>query len=145
MARSLYRREAPPRREIETQQPRVIAESQVVSAAYLVWPLAIYARIAPRPDATTWYQYHLRQALWFGNLAALTALVALVWPLVISLLVTNVVATIWIYVLAMLIDVALFVLWLVLAIRYSQRAARGELFEVPVVSKITGGLTGTRK
>jgi uncharacterized membrane protein len=109
-----------------------------------VWPLAIYARIAPRPDATTWYLYHLRQALWFGNLSALTAFVALVWPLVLSLLVTNVVATIWIYVLAMLADLALFVLWLVLAIRYSQRAARGELFEIPVVSKITGGLTGTR-
>ncbi len=64
------------------------------------------------------------------------------WPFVISLLVTNVVATIWIYVFAMLIDIALFVLWLVVAIRYSQRAARGELFEIPVVSKITGGLHG---
>ena len=145
MAFALHRCEAPARRQIENPPSRVVAESQVVSVAYLVWPLAIYARIAPRPDATTWFQYHLRQALWFGNLSALMALVALVWPLVISLLVTNVVATIWIYVLAMLIDVALFVLWLVLAIRYSQRAARGELFEVPVVSKITGGLTGTRK
>ena len=109
-----------------------------------MWPLAIYARIAPRPDATTWYQYHLRQALWFGNLSALTALAALVWPLIISLVVTNVTATIWIYILAMLVDVALFVLWLVLAIRYSQRVARGELFEIPVVSRFTGGLTGTR-
>ena len=109
-----------------------------------MWPLAIYARIAPRPDASTWYQYQLRQALWFGNMSALTALVALIWPLAISLVVTNVMATIWIYVLAMLADGALFVLWLVLAIRYSQRAARGELFEIPVVSRITGGLTGTR-
>lgn len=66
------------------------------------------------------------------------------WPLIISLAVTNLIATIWIYVLAMLVDIALFVLWLVLAIRYSQQAARGELFEIPVVSKITGGLTGTR-
>ncbi len=107
-----------------------------------MWPLAIYARIAPRPDASSWYHYHLRQALWFGNLSALTALVALVWPLVISLAVTNVVATIWIYVLAMLADIALFVLWLVLAIRYSQQAVRGELFEIPVVSRITGGLHG---
>ena len=112
--------------------------------AYLVWPLAIYARIAPRPDATTWLQYHLRQALWFGNLSATAAFLALAWPLVISLFITNVTATIWIYVFAMLGDIALFVLWLVLAIRYSQRAARGELFEIPVVSKITGGLTGGR-
>ena len=77
-------------------------------------------------------------------MSALTALVALAWPLIISLAVTNVLATIWIYALAMLVDIALFVLWLVLAIRYSQQAARGELFEIPVVSKITGGLTGTR-
>ena len=62
-----------------------------------------------------------------------------------SLTVGNVTATIWVYVLAMLGDIALFVLWLVLAIRYSQRAARGELFEIPIVSRITGGLTGTRK
>lgn len=109
-----------------------------------MWPLAIYARIAPRPDASTWYQYHLRQALWFGNLSAATALAALLWPLLVSLAVSNVIATIWIYILAMLVDIALFVLWLVFAIRYSQRAARGELFEIPIVSRITGGLTGTR-
>jgi uncharacterized membrane protein len=64
--------------------------------------------------------------------------------LLVSLLLTNILATIWIYILAMLADIALFVLWLVLAIRYSQQAARGELFEIPVVSRITGGLTGTR-
>lgn len=144
MARALHRREAADRLAIDTQPSRVAAESQVVSAAYLVWPLAICARIAPRPDASTWYRYHLRQALWFGNFAALTALVALIWPLVISLLVSSVIATIWIYILAMLADGALFVLWLVLAIRYSQRAARGDLFEIPVISRITGGLTGTR-
>ena len=113
--------------------------------AYLVWPLAIYARIAPRPDATSWAQFHLRQALWFGNVSAIAALVALLWPLAISLFLTSATATIWIYVLAMLVDSALFVLWLVVAIRYSQRAARGELFEVPYVTRFTGGLTGTRK
>jgi len=59
-----------------------------------------------------------------------------------SLLVGNVTATIWVYILAMLGDIALFVLWLVLAIRYSQRAARGELFEIPIVSRFTGGLHG---
>lgn len=64
------------------------------------------------------------------------------WPLLLSVVLTNVTATIWIYVFAMLADIALFVLWLVLAIRYSQRAARGELFEIPVVSRFTGGLHG---
>jgi uncharacterized membrane protein len=68
--------------------------------------------------------------------------VALVWPLALSIVLTNVTATIWSYLLAMTADVTLFVLWLVLAIRYSQRAARGELFEIPYVTRFTGGLHG---
>ncbi len=64
------------------------------------------------------------------------------WPLVLSVFVGNVVATLWIYVLALLLDVALFVLWLVLAIRYSQRAARGETFEIPFVERFIAA-TGT--
>lgn len=103
-----------------------------------MWPVAIYERISPRPDASGFYRLHLRQALWFGNLAALVALAAFVWPLLLSLAVTNVVATIWIYVFAMLVDTALFVLWLVLAIRYSRRAARGELFNIPFVERFVG-------
>lgn len=144
MARALYRRKASARLAIDTPPNRVIAESQLVSLAYIVWPLAIYARMAPGPDATAWARYHLRQALWFGNCSVLVALVAFGWPLLFSLVVSNVMATIWVYVLAMVLDVALFVLWLVLAIRYSQRAVRGELFEIPVVSRFTGGLRGTR-
>lgn len=109
-----------------------------------MWPLAIYARVAPRPDASNWYRFQLRQALWFGNVAAFTALVALLWPLVFSVLIGNVVATLWMYGLALLADVALFVLWLVLAIRYSQRAARGELFDIPFLARFTGA-KGTGK
>jgi hypothetical protein len=100
--------------------------------------VAIYERIAPRTDASGWYRFHLRQALWFGNIAALAALVALLWPLILSLIVTNVVATIWIYILAMLLDIALFVLWLLLAMRYSRRAAAGALFTVPWLARLTG-------
>ena len=85
---------------------------------------------------------HLRQALWFGTITAVAAFVALVWPLVFSLVVANVAAHIWMYVLAILIDVALFVLWLVLAMRYSQRAARGESFEIPFIERFVGP-TGT--
>ena len=66
------------------------------------------------------------------------ALVALSWPLVASVFVANTTATIWIYTVAMLADVALFVLWLMLAVRYSQRAGRGDLFEIPWVARLTG-------
>jgi uncharacterized membrane protein len=80
----------------------------------------------------------MRQALGFGILSSLIGFVALLWPLVLSALVANVVATLWIYGLAMIIDLALLVLWIVLAVRYSQRAARGELFDVPWVARLTG-------
>ena len=70
-------------------------------------------------------------------------MVALVWPLVLSVIVANVIATLWIYAVAILADVVLFVLWLVLAIRYSQSAGRGELFDVPWVARVTG--TSVRK
>ena len=80
----------------------------------------------------------MRQALWFGNFAAIAALLALTWPLILSLLVTSVMATIWIYMLAMAVDLALFVLWLILAMRYSQRAARGDFFDVSWLTRVTG-------
>jgi len=110
----------------------------MVSLAYYIWPLAIYARVEPRPDASHWYRFHLRQALWFGILSGTIALVAFVWPLALSLVVAGLTATLWIYAVAMAVDIALFVVWLLLATRYSQRAARGELFEIPWVARLTG-------
>jgi hypothetical protein len=84
----------------------------------------------------------MRQALGFGILSSAIGLVALVWPLVLSALVANVVATLWIYGIAMILDLALLALWIVLAVRYSQRAARGELFDVPWVARLTGTSAG---
>lgn len=110
----------------------------MVSLAYFIWPLTLYARVEPRPDASAWYHFHLRQALWFGVLCGAVSFVALAWPLAASLIVGNVIGVLWIYAAAFLIDVALFVLWLTLAIRYSQRAARGEFFEIPWVARFTG-------
>jgi len=80
----------------------------------------------------------MRQARWFGALASVIGFAALLWPLVLSMLIANATATIWIYGVAILADLALFVLWVVLAMRYSQRAERGELFDIPWVARITG-------
>jgi predicted Na+-dependent transporter len=80
----------------------------------------------------------MRQALGFGNVFALAAFAALLWPLVAGLAVQNVVATIVMYGLAMLLDVALISLWLVLAVRYSRRAAAGALFAVPWLARMKG-------
>ena len=106
-----------------------------------MWPLAIVERIAPREDGSHWYAFHLKQALWFGNLAAIAGLLALVWPLILTSLVASIAVTIWIYWLALLIDCTLLVAWIVLALRYSRRAARGEFFVIPWVARVTGSAT----
>lgn len=80
----------------------------------------------------------MRQALWFGNLALIIGMIALAWPLAASLILGDIGVTLWLYAFAMLLDVALFVLWLLLAIRYSRRAANGELFTIPLVAALTG-------
>jgi hypothetical protein len=80
----------------------------------------------------------MRQARWFGALSAVVGFVALLWPLLLSMLVANAMATLWIYGLAIIADLALFVLWIVLAMRYSQRAGNGDLFEIPWVARMTG-------
>jgi hypothetical protein len=84
----------------------------------------------------------MRQALGFGILSSAIGLVALLWPLLLSALVANVVATLWIYGIAMIVDLALLAVWIFLAVRYSQRAARGELFDVPWVARLTGTSAG---
>jgi hypothetical protein len=103
------------------------------SLAYVFWPLAAFERLSPRPDASNWFRLQIRQALGFGLVSALIGLAALAWPLLLSLAVSNPTAILWIYAVAIVLDCALFVVWLVLALRYSQRAARGELFELPKV------------
>lgn len=62
----------------------------------------------------------------------------MLWPLVLTSFVANVGATIWIYSLALAIDFVLLVAWIVLALRYSRRAARGEFFVIPWVARVTG-------
>lgn len=99
--------------------------------------------ITPRPETSSWFRFHMRQALGFGILSSVIGLAAFLWPLILSMLVSNVIATLWIYGVAMLVDLVLLVLWVLLAVRYSQRAGRGELFDVPWVARLTG--TSVRK
>jgi len=116
----------------------------LVAVAYAVWPLALYEMVAPRFETSSWYRFHMRQALWFGLEAATVGFVALFWPLLASFFVTNVTAMIWLYTLAMIVDLALLALWLVLAARYGRRAAGGELFDVPWVVRLTGASSRRR-
>ena len=105
--------------------------------------MAVYETLAVKEQQSNWFQFHTRQALWFGILAAAAAFVALLWPLLASAIVGTLAggavvgATLWIYGLAFLVDLAVFAVVLVLAVGYSRRAARGEMFEIPVVRSIT--------
>lgn len=105
--------------------------------------MAVYETLAVKEQQSNWFQFHTRQALWFGILAATAAFVALLWPLVASAIVGTLAgsavvgATIWIYGVAFVLDLAAFAVVLVLAVGYSRRAARGEMFEIPLVSGIT--------
>jgi hypothetical protein len=103
-----------------------------------VWPLAIAERLSPRDDASHWYKFHLRQALWFGNALIAAWFVALLWPLLLSGMVANLTATLWIYGLALLLDLILLVAGLVAAVRYSRRAGRGAFFVIPWLARLTG-------
>lgn len=110
----------------------------------MVWPLALYEVVAPRPDSSSWYRFHMRQALVFGLEAGVIGFVALIWPLLASFLLSNVTAMIWLYAFAMLLDLGLFGWWLLLAARYSRRAGNGELFDVPWVVRLTGASSQKR-
>lgn len=141
MGFALPRCEAPDRDTLNSNNgspDRAAEEARLVSTAYYAWPIAVFEQIAPREGASSWYRFHMRQAFWFGGIAAVAGTLALLWPLLASFVVSSVIATIWLYVLAMLIDLGLFGTWLVLAIRYSRRAASGELFDVPMVVRLTG-------
>jgi uncharacterized Tic20 family protein len=135
---ALSRREADGRLAIDDPAVGPAQEQRLVSLAYLAWPIAVYDRIAPREETSSWYRFQMRQALWFGNLAVVIAVVAFTWPLIVSFFATDITLVIWVYAVAMLIDTAIFVTWLVLAVRYSRRAAHGDLFDVPWVTRITG-------
>jgi uncharacterized Tic20 family protein len=116
----------------------------LVSIAYVVWPLALYEIVAPRPESSSWYRFHMRQALWFGVISAAIGLAALFWPLAATFAINGVAVMIWVYAFAMIVDLALLVLWLVVAARYSRRAANGELFDVPWVVRLTGASSHKR-
>lgn len=109
-----------------------------MSIAYLAWPVALYECVAPREEASRWYHFHMRQALWFGIISSVVGLGALLWPLVASIFIASAVVTIWLYAVAMAIDVVLLGLWAILSIRYAQRAGAGQLFDVPWVTRLTG-------
>lgn len=94
----------------------------------MVWPAALYEQYVEREPASSWYRQQVRQALRFGVRTAIWGTVALLWPLLLSLLTGNLTVTLIAYGVAMVLDVVLFAGWLKRALSYSKRASRGETF-----------------
>lgn len=113
---------------ITEQQDRAQAEQRRASLGYLFWPAALYERYVEREPASSWYRQQIRQALTFGLRSAFWGTLALLWPLVLSLIFGNLTATLVFYAIAMVLDIVLLARWLKRAFTYSKRSARGESF-----------------
>jgi uncharacterized membrane protein len=116
---------------IEEQQ-----DYQSASSAYLVWPLAVAALVREKPEASRWTRIHTRQALTFGLFASIGYLIVMALPLIVVIGFSGIStgATVGLYAFGLLLDVVAFIALAVLAFSYAARAARGELFTIPLVS-----------
>lgn len=81
---------------------------------------------------------HTRQALVLGVLNSVAFFVVLALPLIVVLAIPalSISATIGVYSAGLLADAALGIGLLLVGVRYAARAARGELFEIPLVTPI---------
>lgn len=89
-------------------------------------------------DETIWSRLHARQAFIFGFLASFALLVVLALPLLTVILIPTIsaAATITVYTVGLIGDVIAGAALILIAVRYSARAARGELFAIPLVTPI---------
>ncbi len=90
--------------------------------------------------ATAWYRLHTRQAFVFGIAATLAYVGLLALPLLLILaippLAASLTAVVWIYAVGLLADIVGAFVLMGLALSYRERALRGELFAIRVVTPI---------
>ena len=115
---------------------------QRAANGYIVWPLALLDLFREPAEATAWTRLHTRQAFVYGLVATLGYLVLLALPLLIVIPFSSIstTAVIWIYVLGLLADVAAAVVLFGLTLRFRERALRGELFSIPLVTPLADRL-----
>ncbi len=108
----------------------------------MVWPLAALDLFREPSDATAWSRLHTRQAFVYGFVTTLAYFVLLALPLIVVIAIPNVStgAVLALYALGILADLAGAVVWLVLSLRYRERAARGQLFAIPLVTPVADRL-----
>jgi uncharacterized membrane protein len=126
---------------VEEQQ-----DYQHASSAYLVWPLALAALLREDPAASRWSRIHTRQALTFGLTATIGYVILLALPMLVVIGDAGISTgmTVIVYTAGLLLDAIGFVVLAYFAFSYAARAARGELFTIPVVSKIADRVFKTR-
>ena len=111
---------------------------QRAAAGYLVWPLALVDIVREAPNASQWERIHARQAAVFGIAGTLAYVAVLALPLLVVIATPGVTTTVVVavYAAGMIADLAGALLLLGLALYYSGRASRGELFAIPIVTAI---------
>jgi hypothetical protein len=92
-----------------------------------------------------WSRLHARQAAAFGFLMTAVVLVLFVVPFVLSIMNWSTGTIILIYTIALSIDGLFGLTFFALAIWYSIRAARGELFDIPIAAALGGKIFPIRR
>ena len=120
---------------------------QSAASAYLVWPLAVAALIRENPGASRWSRIHTRQALTFGLAASAGFLIVLALPLLIVIFNAGISTgtTVAVYAAGIALDLLFVIVLAVLAFTYAARAARGELFTIPLVSALADRIFTLRR
>jgi hypothetical protein len=109
--------------------------------AYLVWPLAALELFRESPGSTAWSRLHIRQAFVYGIVATVAYIVLLALPLLLIVIIPPLAAStlgvVIVYAIGLLADiVGAFVLF-GLAMTFRERALRGQLFAIPVITPVT--------
>jgi hypothetical protein len=122
--------------ELETRPD----ERARAAAAYLAWPVAVLDLVRRAPGSL-WYRTHLRQAATLGGLVSFGLIVLLAAPLVLVMSLggpgLGSELTIRIYVVGMLADAVTLGTAAFAAVSSAVRAARGELFSIPLVTPLS--------
>ena len=107
-----------------------------------MWPLAALDLFREPADATAWSRLHARQAFVYGISTTLAYFVLLALPLLAVIAIPDVStgAVLALYAFGVLADLAGAAAWLMLSLHYRARAARGELFAVPLVAPVADRL-----
>jgi len=111
---------------------------QRAATGYLVWPLALVDIVREAPNVPQWERIHARQAAVFGIAGTLGYLLLLTLPLLVVIADPGISTTlvVAVYAAGIVADLVAAVVLFGLALYYSGKASRGELFTIPVVTPI---------